>query len=260
MFALSWQFPDPHMDMRTTPFPDSDVLSEADVQAFVDGSLSPERNEQVQRYLRTRPDEARRVGFYERLNREMQQSFEHLDGGAAQPSFATFATFSLIVAGCTGWLRQHLRAIVAVLLLAVCAAGGCVWATRVPATVLDAGALMVLEHVLQPANVPAAAAAPLLHTTAPDLSSLGWQPVERSTAQVGPFARANGFIYRNSAGDFAVLLSVRDWTAPAQPQWQARRVGEVRLLGWTTAHTRFVLAGRAQMRGLMRAADLMTMR
>lgn len=257
MFALSWQFPDAHTDMRTTPFPDPDVLSEADVQAFVDGSLSPERNEQVQRYLRTRPDEARRVGFYERLNREMQQSFEHIDGGAAQPPLATF---SLIVAGCTGWLRQRARAIVAVLLLVLCAASGWVWATRVPATVLDAGALMVLEHVLQPARAPASASAPLLHTAAPDLSSLGWQPVERSSAQVGSFARANGFIYRNSAGDFAVLLSVRDWTASAQPQWQARRVGGLRLLGWTTAHTRFVLAGRAQMRGLMRAADLMTMR
>ncbi|MFM0287054.1 anti-sigma factor family protein [Paraburkholderia megapolitana] len=248
------------MDMQTTPFPDPDVLSEADVQAFVDGSLSPERNEQVQRYLRTRPDEARRVGFYERLNREMQQSFEHLDGGAAQPSFATFATFSLIVAGCTGWLRRRARVIVAALLLVLCVAGGWVWATRVPATVLDAGALMVLEHVLQPAGTSTGAAAPLLHTAAPDLSSLGWQPVERSAAQVGPFARANGFIYRNAAGDFAVLLSVRDWSAPAQPQWQARRVGELRLLSWTTAHMRFVLAGRAQMRGLMRAADLMTMR
>ena len=48
--------------------------------------------------------------------------------------------------------------------------------------------------------------------------------------------------------------------APAQPQWSARRIGDIRLLLWTAQRQRFVVAGNARTHGLMRAADAMTMR
>ncbi len=233
------------------------MLSEVDVQAFVDGSLAPERAAQVRLYLSARPDEARRVAFYGQLNRRMRASFE--DGASPGPSMLTahaaFAQRALRAAAVLGWLRAHVRAIIALVLLLATIAGAALWALRVPAPVLDAAALMVLEHTMS--SDASAANAAGLSRAAPNLSDLGWQPVARTSAPVGPWTRATGFVYRNRAGDRAVLLTVRDWTAASQPQWQARRVGGMRLLGWTTTHTRYLLAGRAQMAGLMRAADEM---
>lgn len=254
--------------MRTVFPPDPTMLSEADVQAFADGSLEPERAAQVQRYLSTRPDEARRVAFYGRLNQQMRMSFE--DGTAALPSMfdahasaAQSSHRALRIAAVFGWLRAHARRVALLALLLVAVLGAALWAQRVPSMVLDAAALMVLEHSAQPGALPAGAAAnanPNPLRDSPNLADLGWQAVARTSAPVGPWAHATGFIYRNRAGDCAVLLTVRDWTAASQPQWQARRVGGLRLLGWTAAHTRYVLAGRAQMAGLMRAADEMAPR
>jgi hypothetical protein len=48
--------------------------------------------------------------------------------------------------------------------------------------------------------------------------------------------------------------------APAQPQWSARRIGEIRLLTWTSQRQRFVVAGNARTHSLMRAADALTAR
>jgi hypothetical protein len=72
------------------------------------------------------------------------------------------------------------------------------------------------------------------------------------------FSYATEYVYWNYLGQAAVLLTVTDITVWPQPQWQARRVGGSRLLVWSTVGTRHVLAGRAETRGLMLAADLMT--
>jgi hypothetical protein len=83
--------------------------------------------------------------------------------------------------------------------------------------------------------------------------------VARSTLKLGPFARATEFVYLNAEGQPVVLLTAPARAASAQAQWSARRVGTLRLLTWTTRQQRYVLAGAADARGLMRAADVMTM-
>jgi anti-sigma factor RsiW len=238
-----------------TAHPDSrPVLSEADIQAFVDGLLAPERAAQMRRYLRDRPDEARRVAFYGKLNWQMQSSFQSADDADRKRRYA------LRVALLAGWLRRRARVIAAALLVAFCVTGGFAWATHIPDTTLDAAAIMTLEQAVAIKDSPDrdADATPL--AAAPDLSGVGFRAVAHVAQQLGPFARARGFIYRNAAGERAVLLSVPDLIAAPRPQWQARRVGESRVLDWTVGRTKFVLAGRASTRGLMRAADLMTSR
>jgi hypothetical protein len=49
-------------------------------------------------------------------------------------------------------------------------------------------------------------------------------------------------------------------TARAESNWTAHRVGNIRLLTWTTQRERYVLAGEADTHGLMRAADTLTFR
>lgn len=56
-----------------------------------------------------------------------------------------------------------------------------------------------------------------------------------------------------------MLLVDHSFTAREQPQWEARRVGNIRLLTWVTGRRRYVLAGAADTHGLMRAADMMTL-
>jgi hypothetical protein len=57
-----------------------------------------------------------------------------------------------------------------------------------------------------------------------------------------------------------VVMSTLALLAPAQPQWSARRIGEIRLLTWTSQRQRFVVAGNARTHSLMRAADALTAR
>lgn len=58
-------------------FPPSDTpLTEADMQAFADGNLSPERAAHVRKYLGSRPVEAERIAFYRQLNMQMRSVFE----------------------------------------------------------------------------------------------------------------------------------------------------------------------------------------
>jgi hypothetical protein len=67
------------------------------------------------------------------------------------------------------------------------------------------------------------------------------------------------YIYLNTHAQPIVLLVAAAPPSTVQPQWSARRVGTLRLLIWTAHNQRYVLAGAANARGLMSAADLMTM-
>lgn len=239
--------------MRPSRSTAESVLSETDIQAFVDGLLAPERAAQIQRYLHDRPDEARRVAFYGKLNRQMQSSFQNADDEGRAP----FSALRLYGASLAGGLLRRARVIAAVLLVALLAAGAFIWTAHVPDDALDAAAIMALERATAMKAPPDPGVDGRTLAAAPDLSSVGLRAMGTISQRVGPFARASGFVYRNAAGELAVLLSVPDLIATVQPHWQARRVGASRVLNWTTVRTRFVLAGRANTRGLMRAADLM---
>ncbi|SEB17030.1 anti-sigma factor family protein [Paraburkholderia sartisoli] len=236
--------------MYSVQHPSDAVVSEADIQAFVDGLLAPDRAARIQRYLEERPDEARRVAFYGKLNWRMHSTFQATDESGRSPRARV----------APGWLRQHVRRIAAVLLLAGVAATGVLCAMRVPDAALEAGAIMALAQAnAMHMPVDGRSDVPLLNV-APDLSRAGFRPVAATTLPVGAFVEAHGFVYCNAAGERAVLLSVHDMTAAAQPQWRARRVGESRVLEWSTGHRRYVLAGGARTHGLMRAADLLASR
>ena len=113
-------------------------------------------------------------------------------------------------------------------------------------------------------TAPAAATlapAPLIAAPdAPDLSAAGMHLVSAQTRRLGPVARATEYVYLNAENQPVVLLVARSRSMTAQPQWSARRVGTLRLLSWSARQQRYVLAGAADAHGLMRAADLMTMR
>ncbi|MFT4070154.1 anti-sigma factor family protein, partial [Paraburkholderia sp.] len=62
--------------MTSTDQPPGTPPSEADIQAYADGTLTPERAAALRDYLGKHPAEARRVAFYDRLNTRIQAAFQ----------------------------------------------------------------------------------------------------------------------------------------------------------------------------------------
>ncbi|WP_186059847.1 anti-sigma factor family protein [Burkholderia gladioli] len=100
------------------------------------------------------------------------------------------------------------------------------------------------------------ASRPAPRDAAPDLGAVGFHLTGARRLDIWPFASANAYVYRNAAGEPAVLVA--HGTPEGGGHWQARRIGGVRLLEWTSrAGQHIVIAGDAGTRGLMRAADLL---
>jgi len=243
--------------MKPTDAPADSPLSEADIQAYADGTLSPARASFLRDYLMRDPAEARRVAFYGKLNEQIQRSFQTtdepapsaFDGGRNAPGRRGPSV-------ARSPLRRTWRVLLA-LVIACVALGGWLAATQVTQQALNNAAVMVLAET---AAAPYPAATPTRREpSAPNLEAIGLRLVDERVLSLGLLQRATGFVYLNRDGQPVVVLSTLALLAPAQPQWSARRIGDVRLLTWTDQRQRFVVAGNARTHGLMRAADVMTM-
>ncbi|SIT39730.1 Predicted transmembrane transcriptional regulator (Anti-sigma factor) [Paraburkholderia ribeironis] len=241
--------------MTSTDVPPGSPLTEADIQAYADGTLKPERAAFLRDYLGKDPGEARRVAFYDRLNTQIQQAFQSADEPPATRR-VDGSHRTLLRMNPTGRRRGPLITVV-VLVLTLAAASGWLAATQVSAQALDNAAVMALAET---AARPFSTATPTrTAAAAPDLSAIGLRLVEQRVVPQGPFQRVNEFIYLNGDTQPIVLMSTLTLFATAQPQWSARRIGAIRLLTWTAHGQRFVVAGDARTHGLMRAADALTM-
>ncbi|WP_043284409.1 anti-sigma factor [Paraburkholderia oxyphila] len=253
---------------------DERPVSEGDIHAYTDGSLAHDRIARVRHYLATRPGEWHRILFYRRLNAQLRHSFgeaehEHAPevlSGTRRPAPARRRRAA------AGGVARHRAVALALACLVAGAALAWLAVSEPSAQVLNDAAVMAL---METGNAPDATAsaqdspgAPLADSLVPvppasvpapfDLAPAGLRLVASGTVELGLFARAGRWIYESGEGRPVVLLASRAWFAHAEPQWSARRVGNLRLLGWTGHGERWVLAGDAQTRGLMRAADLAT--
>lgn len=223
-----------------------DPLTERDIQAYADGTLPSARAARIARYLGARPDEAQRVAFYRHFNRRMQDAFGPV--GAHRLHEPLHKRLPI---------ASTLRNTFFAACFALAVTGWCV-AAHVSADALDASAVMALVETSGPRSTNA----PPLVSHDPhfvELTPIGLELVATKTRHAGWFARIDEFDYRNAEGETLILLSSSAPLAKDAPHWSARRAGDLRLLSWTSAGTRYVLAGHAGTRGLMRAADALTM-
>ncbi|WP_321845522.1 anti-sigma factor [Paraburkholderia bannensis] len=244
--------------------PDERPVSEADIQAYTDGSLPSERVARVRRYLARRPGEWHRILFYRRLNAQMRRSFGEaaLAGGSSD--------IVAVRAGVSPRSRMLRRALAVCVAALVLAAAALAWlaASEPSVQALNNAAVMALMEAGSASQPMAGASDPLADAFAPgtraagpapfDLDAVGLRFVASGTMELGPFARAQRWTYVNAEGQPVVLLAARAWFERDAPQWSARRVGDLRLIGWIGHGERWVLAGNARTRGLMRAADAAT--
>jgi anti-sigma factor RsiW len=63
-------------------------ISEADLQAYVDARLEPERRALVEAWLAQRPEEAERIGAYRRLAQEVRAAYDALAAEPVPPQLA----------------------------------------------------------------------------------------------------------------------------------------------------------------------------
>ncbi|WP_250500691.1 transcriptional regulator [Caballeronia sp. GAWG1-5s-s] len=218
---------DPHSDTR---------LSEADVQAFADGLLASERAASLHAYLARRPEEARRVVFYDRLNAQLREMFGDERSARQRTHRRPGARLRLwaAIAGCLS------------LVIAT------IWATvRLPDAALERAAVSALA--IQSA-APARAAS---IADAPDLSSAGFHAVDATNVTLGAFSTVKVFAYRNERNQPLVLLSTCAPPSFMRATWHAHRIGTARLVEWiSTSGVRTVVGARAGTPGLMRAAEV----
>jgi anti-sigma factor RsiW len=241
--------------MTSTHRPSGTPPSEHDIQAYADGTLTPERAAALRDYLVKHPAEARRVAFYDRLNAQIQATFQtteepahgHLGGSRRLRTRAQPASRP----------RRTLVALIALALMLIAVSGWLV-AARVSAQALDNAAVMALAEATAR---PFSSASPTrVEPAAPDLGAIGLRLVEQRVLRLGPLQRADELVYLNADHQPVVVLSAAAPFAREEPQWAARRIGELRLLTWTARRQRFVVAGNARTHGLMRAADVMSAR
>lgn len=241
--------------MTSTAPPSDSPPSEADIQAYADGTLTPERAAFLEDYLGKDPAEARRVAFYDRLNAQMQQAFQTTDEPVSTRAEGWRGVLGRLKAG---ERRAKVVNAVVALVLTLIAASGWLAATQVSRQALNNAAVMALAET---ATAQYSAASPTrTDVSAPNLAAIGLRLVDQRVLSLSPLQRATEFIYLNGDNRPVVLISSLAPLAPAQPQWAALRIGEIRLLTWTVQWQRFVVAGDARTHGLMRAADVMTMR
>lgn len=223
-----------------------DPLTERDIQAYADGTLPSARAARIGRYLGARPHEAQRVAFYRQFNRRMQDAFGPVGTDRVHEPLVR---------------RWPIASALRYMFLAACFAlaltGWCV-ATHVSGDALDASAVMALMETSGPRSTNA----PPLVSHDPhfvELTPIGLELVATKARHAGRFAHIDEFDYLNADGEALILLSSSAPLARDDPHWSARRVGDLRLLSWTSGGKRYVLAGHAGTHGLMRAADALTM-
>lgn len=238
----------------TTDAPPDSPLSEADIQAYADGTLTPERAASLRDYLGKEPAEARRVAFYGRLNAQIQQAFQATEEPARGRSNGWRRAFGHV--GMKKRMRGLPGTLAALALLLAAVGSGWLAAAQVSAQALNNAAVMALAE--SAAGQFSAASPTRVDPSAPDLSAIGLRLVDQRVVALGPLQRVSEFVYLNGDNQPVVLLSALALFAPSQPQWSARRIGNIRLLLWTAQRQRFVVAGDARTHGLMRAADAMT--
>ncbi|MCC8404491.1 transcriptional regulator [Paraburkholderia sp. MMS20-SJTN17] len=241
--------------MTSTRRPSGAPPSEPDIQAYADGTLTPERAASLRDYLGKHPAEARRVAFYDRLNAQMQAAFQTTEEPAREHIGRSRRRGMLPQP--PGRACRTLLAL-AVLALTLLALSGWLAAIQVSAQALDNAAVMALAEVTA-RPFPLASPRPV-DPAAPDLDAIGLRLVGQRLLQLGPLQRANEFVYLSGDLKPVVVLSAAAPFAREEPQWAARRIGDMRLLRWTARRQRFVVAGNARTRGLMRAADVMSAR
>jgi hypothetical protein len=245
--------------MARNDSPSDPPLTEADIQAFADGSLPPERAARVRRYLGKMPGEAKRIAFYRQLNGQIQRSFMSAFPTADDSRFVPPEPKPGIRAA----LQRPLAALRSTRLqrvvLLILALSGWIAAAHVSDENFNATAVMSFEQAAIPGSDatgarPAAGSDPF----ATEFAQLDWRLVSVKTRRLGPISDAKEFDYRNADGQPVVLLTTSAPLVIDRPRWMGHRVGDIRLLTWTAGGKRYILAGRADTRGLMKAADAAT--
>lgn len=266
----------PHLALHTTP------ITEADLHAYVDGQLTPERAAQVQALLASRPDEQARVQAWAAQNALMQR----LLGPVADEPLPLRLTLQP-TARTVPW--RGLAASVAVAMVSALVSAGAAWSLRGAVDAQAARQAMLNSPVVTAGNgdltgfARRAAVAHVVYTPdvrrpvevradqeqalvtwltkrmgttvrPPALGPLGYELVggRLLPGEHGPVAQ---FMYATASGLRLTLYVTREVPGPDTTAFQFGRDGPVNVFYWVENHLGYAISAGADRAELMRVSQ-----
>jgi anti-sigma factor RsiW len=222
------------------------LVEDAELHAFVDGQLDPDRLPAVLRHLQGNPDAAQRVAEWQAQKILLRRLQRQVEPGPAPAALSRTVMRAAHRERRQDWDRPWVRAAAALILLAAGAAGGATWshlsrptftaAAGAPGFVRDAAVAYAVytPEVRHPVEVPAAEEQHLVQwlsrrlgkpLVVPTLQELGYRLLGGRLLPGDPTPRAQ-FMYENAQGQRVTLYIAVFKSGPAATQTAFRSVRE----------------------------------
>jgi anti-sigma factor RsiW len=234
-------------------------VTEAELHAYFDGELSPERRRAVEAYLAAHPGDADRLESYRGQDMLIRRAYRTLAERPLSPRLLHAAT-QRAAPRLRGWWRALAGAATGLALLVVGAASG--WyghellapaAPRGESLVADAAAahLVYAVEVRHPVEVPASEQAHLatwlgrrlaVPLRVPDLSESGYELVGGRLLPAASGQPAAQLMYQDGDGR-RVTLYARTSAGAEQTSFRFAREGDLSALYWRDGDVAWVLVG-----------------
>lgn len=244
-------------------------VTEAELHAYFDGELSPERRRAVEAYLATHPEDADRLESYRGQDMLIRRAYRTL-AERPLPQRLLRAVPRPDTPRARGWWRP-LAAAAGIALFAVGAASG--WyghellapAPRTESLVADAAAahLVYAVEVRHPVEVPASEQAHLatwlgrrleVPLRVPDLAESGYELVGGRLLPAANGQPAAQLMYQDGGGR-RVTLYVRATPGDEQTAFRFAREGDLSALYWRDGEVAWVLVGELPRAQLLELAN-----
>ncbi len=242
-------------------------ILDADLQALVDGCLSPERGAEVEAYLAAHPEEARRVRAYGEqkavlhalfdpvLSEEVPQSLHRVLQRSRAQRFARGAAaagFYLLLGGLLGWWLHGLHGRsdnLSTLLVERAASAHVVYTPEVrhPVEVRADEEAHLVKWLTKRLHAP---------VKAPNLNALGYRLVGGRLLPAEGSSPAAHFMYEDAQGKRVTLYVRRNSTAERNTAFRFAELGKVRLFYWIDGPLGYALVAELEREGLLKLANV----
>jgi anti-sigma factor RsiW len=234
----------------------TEPITEADLHAYIDGELTPERRRDVAALLERDPALAQRAAAFLADKERLAAAFGPI---AQRPLPDVWVARIRMAPRPRRFGVAHWRAIAASVLLCLGAGGGGAWLLRPPADTILADAERARDATMPRTALPQPEGSDHLLRTAlglpvraPDLEALGYRLVGVQILPVGAGAHAAELVYQDGN---AVRLTIYVRRSSGAARFDLLRRGSLRVCIWQDDVVGAVITGQMSAGAMMRVAS-----